>query len=252
MRGTNSVAKQFDIVIPCYNNLELTKECVESLKEHTASSFRLVLVNDASTDDTEKYFMELEKDDSIDVRVITQKKNFGFTKSVTNGLRSSKAPYVVVLNNDIIVKEEWTKSAKELFKKKSSVGIIGPIGHVRLDDERYRWAYKEEGSFKFKHITFVSGSRTIIKREVINKIGYYDSVYSPGYYEDVDFSLRAVLAGFDLYKYVIPSEHKRSATFKESKWNISEIQSNNRKYLLRKFRRFLTTGKFDREDIFRA
>lgn len=242
-----------DIVICAYGFADVSRQCIESVMKYTNDPYRFILVNDASNDgnETQGLFESIQKVRKNTI-IIKHEKNSGFVKSAIDGMKASSAPLVMLLNNDIIVIEEWQKKLYQIYNDRPYDGLIGPIGHTRLDNKHYKWAYKEEGSFALGDITFVSGSRMIIRREVIDTIGYFDPEFSPGYYEDNDYSVRAKKRGFNLNRWVIPSDYidnKRSTTFDSVyKGNDKSILlSKNRKYLLKKHREYLELGRVEKE-----
>lgn len=241
-----SIPVEIDIVICSYGKADVAEKCLKSVVKYTKDPYRLILVDDGSEDygRIQKLYRSIQEKRSNTI-IIRHRKNLGFVKSANDGLKISKAPLVMLLNNDITILKEWQDQLYKIYHEKPSDGLIGPIGHTMLDPKRYKWSYKEDGDFAINNITFVSGSRMIIRREVIEKIGYFDEEFGVGYYEDNDFSIRAKLVGFNFNRWVIPSDHVKSATFEQLyKGNAkSMLLSSNRKYLLRKHREYLTTGK---------
>lgn len=237
---------EIDIVVCSYGRADVAEKCLKSVIKYTKDPYRLILVDDGSEDygRTQKLYRSVQERRNNTI-IIKHRKNLGFVKSANDGLRISRAALVMLLNNDITVLREWQNELYQIYHEKPNDGLIGPIGHTMLDKKRFKWGYKIEGEFAFNNITFVSGSRMIIRREVIEKIGYFDEKgFGVGYYEDNDYSMRAKLAGFNFNRWVIPSEHVKSATFGQLyKGNQkSQLLSSNRKYLLKKHREYLTTG----------
>lgn len=242
-------AIDIDIVICAYGFADVTKKCIESVMKYTDDPYRFILVNDASEDDGEvqRLFETIQKIKNSTI-IIKHEKNLGFTRSANDGMKASSASLVMLLNNDIIITDKWQQRLYQIYNDRPYDGLIGPIGHTRLDNKKYKWAYKEDGNFGLGDITFVSGSRMIIRREVIDTIGHFDPEFSPGYYEDNDYSIRAKKRGFNLNRWVVPSENiddKRSTTF-DSVFqgnNKSMLLSKNRKYLFKKHREYLELGR---------
>ena len=76
-----------DIVIPVWNNLELTRDCVDSIQKHTVYPYRVVIVDNASDTPTKEYLDTLEKENKGNVVVIKNIKNEGFVKGVNKGMK---------------------------------------------------------------------------------------------------------------------------------------------------------------------
>src|SRR3989338_2365242 len=98
-----------DIIIPVWNQLEDTRECIESIKKYTFYTYKLILIDNASNQETSNYLQGLEKADSNNVKIIRNEKNEGFIKAVNKGISRSDSEYVCILNNDTIVTRGWLK-----------------------------------------------------------------------------------------------------------------------------------------------
>lgn len=93
------IAPQISIVIPVYNNFELTKKCIDSINNtELKTSFEIIIADDGSTDETvniESYYNN--------VRLIKTPQNLGFLLNVKNAVQYAKDIYVFLMNNDMIV-----------------------------------------------------------------------------------------------------------------------------------------------------
>ncbi len=197
------------IIILTYNQLEYTKKCLESISAFTNSNYEIIILDNASTDGTVDYLKELKKVDHR-VKIIFNQLNLGFPKAVNLGIKAALGKYVVIANNDIIVTKGWLKKLIELAESNSQVGLVGPISNavsgVQLDknaayksiDEMNLYAAKVSENNKGKYFEFprIAFLCTLIKKDVISKIGGLDERFSPGNFEDDDFCLRAQIAGY--------------------------------------------------------
>ena len=84
------------IIIPNYNGCHFMKPCLASLKEQTFQDYRILVVDNASTDGSVQYVREHYPE----IEVIALDQNYGFSKAVNMGIRHSRTPYVILLNND--------------------------------------------------------------------------------------------------------------------------------------------------------
>jgi glycosyltransferase involved in cell wall biosynthesis/predicted O-methyltransferase YrrM len=204
------------IITLTYNQVEYTKAFVESVFKHTKIPYELIIVDNNSNDETVKYLIELAKYKG-NVKVIFNKENLGFPKGVNQSLTQipsdrdlGKPKYILIANNDIVVTDGWLDRMIEIAESDPSIGIVGPISNsvsgVQLDkeaayssiEEMHAYARKIKDknagkSFVFPRVAFLC---TLIKREVINKIGGLDERFTPGNFEDDDFCLRAQIAGY--------------------------------------------------------
>ena len=84
------------IVIPNYNGKHFMKPCLASLEEQTCKDFKILVVDNASTDGSIEYM----KEHYPKIEIIALDQNYGFSKAVNIGIRRSGTPYVILLNND--------------------------------------------------------------------------------------------------------------------------------------------------------
>ncbi|RJP65598.1 MAG: glycosyltransferase [Ignavibacteriales bacterium] len=238
------------IIVATYNQLEYTKTFFDSVIKNTNHSFEIIFVDNSSTDGT-KEFLESVAKDKQNVKVIFNELNLGFPKAINQALAKSSGSYVVVVNNDIVVTNGWLERMIAVSDSDNSVGIVGPIsnevsGLQRDNEAKYKsveemHGYAEEVASKNKGQTLnfprVAFLCTLIKKELIDKIGGLDERFSPGNYEDDDFCLRAQLAG---YKTVIAKDvfihHFGSKSFKaDGTKNYSDRLKTNEKIFVDKW-----------------
>jgi GT2 family glycosyltransferase/ubiquinone/menaquinone biosynthesis C-methylase UbiE len=216
------------IVVPLYNNIAYTKEFIDSVTSNTISEYEIIFIDNASTDETKDYLNSILISNQ-NVKVIFNEKNLGFPAAVNQGIQSAKGKYILIANNDIVVTEGWLERIIGVAESDNRIGIVGPISNevsgVQNDKEAnyktidemhlYAASIKEKNKNKVLQFPRVAFLCTLIKKEVIEKIGGLDERFSPGNYEDDDFCLRAQLAG---YKTVIAQDvfihHYGSKSFK--------------------------------------
>ncbi len=197
------------IIIPVYNQLESTIETIESIYNFTEEYFELILIDNGSEKEISDKLKQLTKGKN-NISIITNTDNLGFPKAINQGLRKAQGEYLVIANNDIVVTNGWLKKLIAHAESNKNIGIVGPVsnkvsGVQLLKEANYQsieemHEFAEEVSrehsgryFEFPRVAFLC---TLIKREVIEKIGGLDEQFSPGNYEDDDYCLRAQLAGF--------------------------------------------------------
>ena len=101
------------IIIPNYNGYRFMDPCLSSLKKQTFKDFRTLIVDNASADGSVEYVREHYPE----IDLITLDKNYGFSRAVNIGIRHSRTPYVILLNNDTTVDpyyiEEMVKAIEQ-------------------------------------------------------------------------------------------------------------------------------------------
>ncbi len=206
------------IVVLHFGSIDATNDCLHSFFKSRLSFENLIVVdNDGNFEVTDKR-----------ITVIKTKKNLGFAGGVNVGIKyalSKKADYVLLLNNDTIVKQNFLKALVEFSEHFENVGIVGPAIKFKRDDKFVydiggklnkifgRTTHKEVSKLankKPRQVDYISGCAMLIKKEVFEKIGLFDEQFFL-YYEDVDFCIRAKDKRF--LTYVLPEvsvEHELS------------------------------------------
>ncbi|MFC1658188.1 glycosyltransferase family 2 protein [Candidatus Omnitrophota bacterium] len=205
-----------DIIIPVWNQLQLTRDCIEQIARNTRYPFRLIIVDNGSENETREYLQGLDSNDKLRVTLVRNQTNLGFVKAVNQGLRISDAPYVCLLNNDVLVGGGWLTEMVGVAEDNVKIGIVNPESE-ELDsgslDEYLK--NKSEGleylGGQSIEIMGAMGFCMLIKRGVIEKIGLLDEAFGIGGYDDMDYARRAWQAGYKCSKakaaYVIHRVH---------------------------------------------
>ncbi len=197
------------IIVLTYNGLQYTKEFIESIRKNTKSKYELLIIDNNSNDGTVEFLKKFVKNESS-TRIFLNEKNLGFPKGINIGLKEAKGKFIIVVNNDIVVTNGWLERMIAIAESDPRIGLVGPVSNLvsgmQLDEnskygtieEMHNYAakvkQKNEGViFEFPRIAFLC---TLIKKEVIEKIGGLDERFSPGNFEDDDYCLRAQKADF--------------------------------------------------------
>lgn len=180
------------LVIPLYNQLDYTRQCLESLRRHAAMPYELILVDNASSDGTPEYIRTQQ------ATVIANPTNLGCAKAWNQGVRGSHGEVVGILNNDLVVTKGWLEGLLA-FMEKGNHGIVSPAlreGPLNYDLDSYAVEFVRscrEAVRKELH-----GACFLVRREVFERIGLFDEAFVYGQCEDIDFFWRAKAAGFSV------------------------------------------------------
>jgi GT2 family glycosyltransferase len=221
-------------VIPTYNHVDYLKGCIESIRKWTnleSGDVEVIVVANGCTDGTKEYL------DSLPTPVFMPlyfAEPLGFTKAANMGIRAATGEFVVLLNNDTVLlsqpKNQWLDLLLAPFLGSHRVGLSGPV--------KFHW---DCAGTRRRAIAFWC---VMIRRQVFDKIGYLDEVFSPGMGEDADFSIKAQAAGFALVRvpkdgeeefgkgitdFGFPIYHAGSGTFRDK--DYSDVQKRNEKIL---------------------
>src|SRR5688572_14884326 len=100
------------IVIPVFNQLHYTRNCLESLGKSRMHDAKIVVVNNGSSDGTREFLAKISS-----VHVIENETNRGCAAAWNQGVRALKAEWTVVLNNDVLVWERWLEELLDFAEK---------------------------------------------------------------------------------------------------------------------------------------
>ncbi len=190
-----------DIVIPVYDQVDYTRACVESILAGTDVPFRLIIVNDASRKpETLDYLEKLQSAEPERVCLLHNARNLGYVGTVNHGLGHTTAPYVVVMNNDTLVYPGWLSEMIAVAGKDASIGIVNPQWDVskrfRGGRDKFFNARVLPHRGEYIETDWARGCCYLTKRCVIDAIGGLDEDFAPAYYDDWDYSMRAMDAGY--------------------------------------------------------
>jgi GT2 family glycosyltransferase/2-polyprenyl-3-methyl-5-hydroxy-6-metoxy-1,4-benzoquinol methylase/Flp pilus assembly protein TadD len=236
------------IIILTFNQLQYTKQCIESIRKHTPEPHEIIFVDNGSTDGTVKWIKQLIKGNP-QYRLIENHKNLGFPKGCNQGINASSGEYILLLNNDVIVTDGWLSGMLECLNSSPDIGIVGPMtdnisgiqkvsadyGSLnRLDD--YAMAFRELNRYRRVPARRIVGFCMLFKHELTEKIGLFDENFGSGNFEDDDYCLRAAMEG---YRNIIAGDvfihHYGSRTFIGNRIDYSSAMAENKKIFRRKW-----------------
>ena len=220
--------KRCDIVIPVWNLKDITEQCVESIIRHTRFPYRIIIVDNASKYETRLYLASLTKRTDADIRVIRNEENLGNSKAANQGIRASDADYVCILDNDTIVTDRWLEEMVGATERNDSVGVVNPLSNYGAKKPRGKsWDDVSAENYRRNRGIYIETAAAIgfcflITRSAVEKVGLWPEDYGPGYFEDTEYSIRAIEKGYKVViaqgAYVVHLEHssfRKTGTFDE-------------------------------------
>ena len=194
------------VVIPNYNGKTLLENCIKTLEQQSLRDFKLFVIDNGSTDGSTELTSEI-----LDMEIVELGENTGFCKAVNLGIKKTKTPYVILLNNDTEAEphfvEELLKGIKQSenifsgsammldFRKRDIIGNAGDF-YVPLGWARARGKGKPASSYEKEADIFSScGGAAIYRMELLQKTGLFDERHF-AYLEDVDLGYRAKIMGY--------------------------------------------------------
>ena len=232
------------IIILNYNAGDLLIKCVESIIKSNLKDFEIILVDNASTDDSHTKCKEKFKN----IKLIPSKINWGYCEGNNIGLREAVGDFIMILNPDTIVTPEWANELLKAHKKlgdglyqpkilsmteQNKIGTAGNMinvlgfgfsrGRGELDTQQYK---------KIEQIGYASGTCLFMSTKTFERIGFLDS-YLFAYHDDLEYGWRAHELG--IKSYLIPSStiyHAESFSFKWKPFKFYLLERNRHYCLL--------------------
>ncbi|MGL4911429.1 MAG: glycosyltransferase family 2 protein, partial [Romboutsia sp.] len=216
-----------------------------SIRKYTAKdSYELIIVDNNSTDDTVDYLKSQE-----DLICIFNEDNKGFAGGCNQGIKIASGDNVLLLNNDIIVTPNWLDNMIFALYSDESIGAVGPITNScsnfqqvflpvspeHNNDDFFNF-YNKSDSNKWEERLRLIGFCLLIKKVVVDKVGYLDELFSMGNYEDDDYSFRIRKNGYRLLlcrdTFIF---HLGSASFSKDQDKFINLLNENRQKFLSKW-----------------
>lgn len=189
----------FSVVIPAYNAGKTIGKCLDSVFKQDFSDFEVLVVNDCSTDET-KQIVEQYK-----VRQIILKKNLGPAGARNAAIKEVRGKIIIFLDSDIVLRDNNALSELDkIFREKSGIdGIIMVKDKIPLNEgftplflayyKYYLW--NQPGEFQTSFTT----ERSAIKKDIFDKVGYFNQQYKGADVEDFEFGYRLNEQGYKIH-----------------------------------------------------
>lgn len=201
------------IVISNYNGWQDTVQCLESLQKQTYRNFEIILLDDASTNDS---VQQLQKHLTENTVFLPQEANSGFAAVNNVGMRRALADgcdWVLLLNNDTVVAPDFL----ETLLRETPAGAVSCPKMLFLDPPDEIWfagGELDRATGKVKHlgghekdgpafaekkqVSFITFCCVLLPRQVVEEVGFLDETLFM-YCEDVDYCIRLADAGVPLW-----------------------------------------------------
>ncbi|MFF5989714.1 glycosyltransferase [Prauserella flavalba] len=196
------------VVIPIYGNWAYTRRCLESIEVNLPiTPFEVIVVDDASPDDTADRVAGC-----AGVRLVRAPRNLGFIGACNLGAEHARGELVMFLNNDTEARPGWLDKLVQVFDNDASVGLAGsklvyPDGTLQESGgiiwrDGNGWNYgrganPDEPRFRtMRDVDYCSGAALLVRRDLFERIGGFDTRYAPAYYEDTDLAFAVRAAGY--------------------------------------------------------
>lgn len=202
-------APEVTIIIPNYNGKKLLENCIETLEHQTCPDFKLLVVDNGSTDGSVDVTSGV-----LDMEIIALPENTGFCGAVNIGIRHTQTPYFILLNNDTEAEPEFVEALLAGIRKSDCIFSCGAMmvdyhNHELIDNagDYYTalgWAVARAKGRRVcdyetgREVFSCCGGASIYRTDVVREIGLFDENHF-AYLEDVDMGYRARIYGYRNY-----------------------------------------------------
>ncbi len=231
------------IIILNYNAGELLLKCVESVSKSTYKNIEIIVVDNISQDNSHK----ICKEKFVDIHIIENQENLGYCEGNNVGIRNAKGEFIVILNPDTIVEEDWLENLLFAYNQMGD-GLYQPK-ILSLEDKkiiqstgnmlqifgfgfaRDKGEVDKNTHLKIEEVGYASGTCLFTSSKVLKKIGLFDSFIFL-YHDDLDLGWRAAQMG--IKSFFVPKSIIYHAESYSLKWSEKKFfwLERNRKYCL--------------------
>ena len=231
------------VIVLNYNAGKLLLNCIESIKKSAYKNLEIIVVDNISTDKSQK----ICKEKYPDIKLIQNDENFGYCEGNNIGIREAKGDYIIILNPDTIVESNWIEELISAYNKfgdglyqpkffsldeKLVLQSTGNMLHIfgfgfardkgKIDDKKMEVIEK---------INYASGTCLFTSKVVLDKVGLLDPFLFL-YHDDLDLGWRAAQIGIN--SFYVPQSIIYHAESYSIKWSSKKFYwlERNRKYCI--------------------
>ncbi len=223
------------VVIVSYNTKDLLLQSINSIVNNTKDiSYEIIVVDNASNDNSVTEVLKFKRKKKLNIKVLKNKRNLGFGKANNQGMRISKARYILLLNSDTLIHDDVLSKMIFWMDKNKDIGISscalknkdgslqGTGGYFPTLIRVFSWMIIQDLPFvdkiikpfhpvhskffnigekfyqKKRELDWLTGAFLLMRKEVFEKTGGFDEDFFM-YAEDVDLCYRAKKVGFRIY-----------------------------------------------------
>lgn len=205
MAEQNTHGTSVTVVIPNYNGLRFMEPCMAALEKQNCKDFEILVVDNGSSDGSVEWLKTHQ------YPTIFLEENTGFSGAVNVGIKASKTPFVLLLNNDTEVEPDFIGEMIKAIRRSDKIFAVSSkmvqMYHKELMDDAgdmysvLGWAYQRgvgrssKGYNREREVFSACAGAAIYRRVVFEQIGYFDEMHF-AYLEDIDVCYRAKIFGW--------------------------------------------------------
>lgn len=196
------------VIIPTYKNLNLLLNNLSNNLKYLTNC-QIIIVNDDPSQSIKKEIDNLIVNQKTKPKIILieNKKNLGFGKNVNLAVKKAKGKYLLLLNSDVVLKNKDYLFAIDYFKKDPKIFAVSfaqiekdgsIVGKNRIFWYKGLYHHQKDNNLNLGENGWAEGGAAIFDKEKFIKLGGFDPLFSPFYWEDVDLSFQAKKNGYKI------------------------------------------------------
>lgn len=248
---TASPPPKVTVLIVLFNQAGLSLLCLKALASIRDIVFDTIIIDNASSDRVPELLKHVQG-----ARIIQNAENEGFLLAVNRAAAFAQGEYLLLLNNDALVFPDSLSAAAQRLDSTPLAGAVGgPIllwngqlqeaGSIIWNDGSCLGFGREDDPDNFEYrfvraVDYCSGAFLMIRRQLFEDLGRFDTIYCPAYYEESDLCVRLWKAGHSvIYDPKVKVRHfEFASTGISNQWAI-DLQNRNRQIFLERHKDFL-------------
>lgn len=221
------------VIIPVYKNKhQFLTNLEHNLKFLTDEE--IIIINDNPLESLKQDLANISN-----IILIENKTNLGFGQSVNIGIEKANNNFVMLLNSDVVLTDQSYKLALGQFKNNQSLFAVSFAQKERdnsiVGKNSIYWKegflyHKKANNLSFGYNAWAEGGSCLLDKNKFMRLGGFDSIYKPFYWEDIDLCYRAWKTGYQIFfdpKILVYHEHESTIGKYFPKKFIEQISSRN-------------------------
>jgi GT2 family glycosyltransferase len=197
------------VIVVTFNGAEMTLACLKCLVADGGIPLEVIIVDNGSIDQTVELLCRI-----AGATIVRNGNNAGFVRAVNQGASIARGKYLLLVNNDVCVKDGSMAAALQTIENLQNVGAVGAklilygdvlqeAGSIVWRDGTCsgygRWGSPDAGEYNFlRSVDYCSAAFLLIRKDTFESLGRFDEDFSPAYYEETDFCVRLRNKGWDV------------------------------------------------------
>lgn len=194
------------IILVSYNSFDMTRNCIASVKENCIEgSYELIVIDNASQDGSAQWLKEQQG-----IKLVCNQENEGFPRGCNQGIQLAEPESdIFLLNNDTLMMPNALFWLRMGLYEEAQVGACGSVSNSAANYQKIPETYDTVGGYieyalntnipqryPYEERMYLIGFAMLIKREAVDRVGLLDERFSPGNFEDTDYGIRLIHAGY--------------------------------------------------------